>query len=92
MNINRISHAVASIEELTQWADSGETSIEVAYAIMELATDKSNAMIIWGAPTDEQYAAVIKKAWALADEDEDTIAWGSEALRRADKDSVLVEN
>lgn len=82
MNINRISHIMDSMDELEEWAGNGATSIEIAYAIVEIATDLSDVMMIWGAPNEEQLAAVTKKAWSLADVDEDVLYWGSETLSR----------
>lgn len=57
------------------YADRG-TDAEIIYAILELAKDKDDFQRIWEAPTEEEEASVVKRAWELADDDEDTLYWG----------------
>ena len=69
--------------------DGYQSSIEVLSAIEYIATDSFDAEDdttdshrIWASPTDDEMAQVAAIAWAAAHEDEDTLCWGSETLKR----------
>lgn len=66
--------------EIRSFADSRETSYEIAQALFDLFPE--NAARIWEEPTDTQRAAVVSAAWKLADSDEDCLTWGCEKFRR----------
>lgn len=67
--------------EIRDFADSRETSNEIAAALIELFPDMAEQ--VWDAPTEEQSAQVISRAWELADAEEDTLNWGCERIVRA---------
>lgn len=66
--------------EVKAFADSRETSYEIAQALFDLFPE--NAATVWAEPTDTQRAAVVSAAWKLADSDEDCLIWGCEKFRR----------
>ena len=66
------------------------TSPEILSAIHEIGTgdladgdsDGSDVYRIWSSPTVGEAAEIWRRAWATADEDEVTLRWGCETLRR----------
>lgn len=66
--------------DVKTFADSRETSYEIAQAIFDLFP--GNEAQIWEEPTDTQRAAVVSAAWKLADSDDDCLLWGCEKFRR----------
>lgn len=66
--------------EIRSFADSRETSYEIAQAIFDLFPGQEKS--IWEEPTDEQRNAVVSAAWGMADADEDSLVWGCEKLTR----------
>lgn len=69
-------------EHIQRFADSTNSSIEIAVAIYEIAQD-GDEVRMWEDPTAEELAEVTARAWELADDDEDVLHWGVEKLRRA---------
>jgi hypothetical protein len=69
-NRGRITAAARS------FADSRETSDEVAQAIFNRTSDDAEVQRIWAEPTPDELAAVMIEAWRLADPEEDTLFWG----------------
>ncbi|MFT9347670.1 MAG: hypothetical protein ABF562_03040 [Gluconobacter japonicus] len=67
--------------EIRNFADSRETSYEIAAALIELFPETAEQ--VWDAPTDDQSAQVISRAWELADAEEDALNWGAERIVRA---------
>lgn len=61
-----MTYAPAYIQE---FADTRETSIEIALAIFELAAD-GDEQRMWEAPSDEETNQVMARAWELADPDD----------------------
>lgn len=66
--------------EIRSFADSRETSYEIAQAIFDLFP--GNEKKIWEEPTDEQRESVVSAAWEMADADEDSLIWGCEKFSR----------
>lgn len=83
MNINAIANVFESMDEMGRWAESHETSREVAYAIATLAGNMDEMERIWQDPTGSETTAIVGLAWSLADEDEVHLNWGLERLDRA---------
>ena len=73
-------------DELNAWADSHLTSLPLAQAILEEATDLEDADEIWMADTDDETIARVKeRAWQLCDYDDPDckqLHWGVETLNR----------
>lgn len=68
-------------QAVEQWAESRQTSIEVAEAIHTLANGhRATANRIWEEPTDAEMAQVTTAAFAATDENE--LLWGVETIRR----------
>lgn len=63
------------------FASTRETSDEIALAIFEIAEDGDEARM-WESPTEAEVAAIMSRAWVLADEGTDTLHWGNETHRR----------
>lgn len=66
--------------EIRSFADSRETSYEIAQAIFDLFP--GNEESVWAEPTDVQRDAVVSAAWEMADADEDRLVWGCEKFSR----------
>jgi len=67
---------------IREFASKRETSIEIALAIFETA-DGGDEDRMWGEPTTEEQAAVLRRAWELVgDADEDVLNWGNERCER----------
>lgn len=64
-----------------EFASTRETSIEIALAIFEIATEGAESDV-WTAPTGEQAETVVARAWQLADADETDLHWGNEVFSR----------
>lgn len=66
-----------------EWAASRETSREIASAIEDMAAgDETKMQEIWENPSDDEMAEVARRAWGMADDDEDELNWGCEVIRR----------
>jgi hypothetical protein len=63
------------------FADSRETSDEIAQAIFNHTSSDTEAQRIWAEPTAAEEAAVMADAWRLADPEENTLFWGGERRR-----------
>ena len=66
---------------IQQFASTRKTSDEVALAILELAVEGDEDRM-WTAPTPAEITAVIPRAWELENDDQKTLNWGCEILRR----------
>jgi hypothetical protein len=70
-------------EEIARWADSHESSKEIARAILEIATDEEQAEDIWEQP---EYFGVVdqvsRRAFELAGGDAAELHWGISTLTR----------
>ena len=72
--------------------DGLETSPEIIAAIEEMApgcaacggdslSQADPAYVVWSDPTQEEYVSVVRRAWAAADKNEETLVWGDEITR-----------
>ncbi len=68
-------------QNIEQFASMRETSKEIALAIFELANEGDEDRM-WEDPTEEEIESVEKRAWKIADLDEDTLHWGCNKIRR----------
>lgn len=66
---------------IAEFASTRETSNEIAAAIFELAPEGDESRM-WAEPTAAESAAVITRAWNLADPETDCLYWGVETIRR----------
>ncbi|MCP1202224.1 YccJ family protein [Acetobacter oryzoeni] len=66
--------------EIRSFADSRETSYEIAQAIFDLFP--GNEENVWEEPSDAQRTAIVSAAWEMADADEDSLIWGCEKFSR----------
>ena len=66
--------------ELRQWADSHETSVEIAQAIHDIAGEFQSVEHVWQDPSDDERDVIIAKAWKLADSDETELHWGDNTI------------
>jgi hypothetical protein len=66
---------------IATFASCRECSDEIALAIFEIAEEGDEARM-WQDPTEAEQAAVIKRAWELAPE-EDVLHWGVERILRS---------
>lgn len=66
------------MENLNAWADSRNTSIEIAKAIFDLA--EANADEIWCAPTPAQVEKIRNRAFEHSDAT--VLYWGDETIHR----------
>ena len=73
--------------EISQWADSRETSTEIAIQIIAIARDNIHAGEIWDDPTSREEYVVMSRAWANTDEDE--LFWGAETLPRPSYSRII---
>ena len=70
-----------SNDDLWQWAESRETSFNIARAIDELADgDEAQMQAIWETPSDFQVDRVIELAFCWTDADE--LCWGEVRIER----------
>jgi hypothetical protein len=80
-------------EELEKWADSRQTSIEVAQAIDEIAPKQYHEGFmasIWQDPSFDETASITERAFELADKyasmlgrmGVDELHWGQETIQR----------
>ena len=76
MNINRISHCVEDFNALEQWAQTGNSSEEIAYAIFCISQNMEEANQIWSNPTPAQNQAVLRIAAEL--NPNAAFQWGTE--------------
>ena len=67
---------------IRQFASTRETSDEVALAIFEIALEGDEDRM-WTEPTPAEFTAVCARAWELENDDQKTLNWGCEILRRA---------
>jgi hypothetical protein len=74
-NRGRITAAARS------FADSRETSDEVAQAIFNRTSDDAEVQRIWVEPTPSEEKAILAEAWRLADPDEEMLFWGGRHRR-----------
>jgi len=79
-DVNDITHIVKDFDELKQWADSRETSVEIAYAIMKVAPSKQDAKRIWENGSDIECESVVEIARKYVAEDEEELYWGEETI------------
>lgn len=63
-----------SRSEIERWADLHSTSLPIARAIIETARDEHHAQAIWEG--DAATAAIMVRAWELADPEDDHMFWG----------------
>jgi hypothetical protein len=76
------------ITEFFLWCNNKETSYSVGRAIREIATNEAEANRIWDDPTDEERAAIEKRAWELNDDyllGEDPLHWGDTEIHRPEQ-------
>ena len=74
---------IKSREEMIKWADSRETSIEIAAVIFEYATSDEMAQKVWEQPTDFEMAVISMLAFDKAeDKENDTLSWGAEEITK----------
>lgn len=66
--------------EVRSFADTRETSYEIAQAIFDLFPGREES--VWAEPTYEQREAVVSAAWEIAATDENTLNWGCERFTR----------
>lgn len=66
--------------EIRAFADSRETSYEIAQAIFDLFPGQEEN--VWAEPTDVQRDDVVSMAWKMADADTDSLIWGCEKFSR----------
>ena len=67
---------------IREWAQSRETSDEVARAIFELSNDGQETQRLWESPSAEEQKRIIKRAWEIAEPDEGALYWGTEVYTR----------
>jgi hypothetical protein len=65
------------MNNIKTFASTRETDYVIALAIFEIAAEDDEARM-WESPTEEEAAAVIARAWELADADVDVLHWGNE--------------
>lgn len=67
-------------DEIRAFADSRETSYEIAQAIFDLFPGQEEN--VWAEPTDVQRDDVVAMAWEMADAETDSLIWGCEKFSR----------
>ena len=75
--------ARAYVPHNKQFSSMHETSSVVVEAIFELATEGDEERL-WLQPTIEEVEAVLARAWALADPDDEVLHWGVESYYKFD--------
>lgn len=66
-------------EEIKQWADSHETSDEIAAAIFRFANNDERREQLWQDPTPDDYNAIVSVASELGRKNEkDVLYWGKD--------------
>jgi len=79
MTSNEMKSAYQDIE---QWADSRNTSVEIVMAILDLSKTEEICNRIWEDPTSSEIEAIRERAFRLTEEDE--LYWGKfETLERS---------
>ena len=69
--------------DLREWADTHETSIEVAVAICEHAGGSETRMErLWDNPTETEAATIEGRAWSLDEDDQRELEWGETTIYR----------
>lgn len=66
--------------EIEKWADSRETSIEIAEIIIDYANTLEEAQRVWESPT--KFESQIIKMLAFDKTEDDELYWGCETLNR----------
>lgn len=69
-------------DKIVALAHAWQSSLEIAEAINDLA-DEGDELRMWREPAAAETAAVLARAWDLADPDETTLAWGATLFDRA---------
>lgn len=67
-------------DEIRAFADSRETSYEIAQAIFDLFPGQEEN--VWAEPTDVQRDDVVAMAWEMADAETDSLIWGCKKFSR----------
>ena len=80
LNINNVSTHYASLAELEQDAARRHTSVEVMYAIAEIADDTAALESIWENGTN--YARIVERAWEIVSDDTNVLYWGETSFSR----------
>ena len=70
-------------ERVAKFAAARNTSPVVAYAIFEMTTDADEEERVWGQPTHAEVRTVLRRAWQLADVDQEAIYWNACVFRRS---------
>jgi len=73
---------------IKHWADSHETSDEVAEAILWIAIDIIDAQRIWEDPTEQEFLAVWERATKNGRIDDDILWWGDTTLYSIHRDFI----
>lgn len=69
--------------DLVLWADSRETSLEIARAIHKLSSKGAGTMDdLWCNPTTYQLEEIVGLAWSYAPDDETHLYWGCYSIGR----------
>ena len=71
-----------TLTQAKDFANTRETSDEIAQAILEIATDEADAAEIWEEPSDEQKRIVVKRAFELAVDETASLYWGQTEITR----------
>ena len=71
-----------TLTQVKDFANTRETSNEIAQAILEVATDEGHAAEIREVPAPKEMEQVIARAWELADGETTSLYWGQEEITR----------
>ena len=80
LNINNVSTHYASLSELEHDAARKHTSVEILYAIAEMANDDEELTDLWENGTD--VVAIYDRALELANDDTEILFWGGNSFSR----------
>ena len=84
LKINDVSDdwddAEYEIKNIEQWAQSTNTSIEIAEAISEIASSSRTIQKIWDNPTNLEFRHVLIRADELANHETDEMTWGGSTI------------
>jgi hypothetical protein len=69
-------------DAVAKFAAARSTSPVIAYAIFEMTPDAVEEERVWGRPTHAEARTVLRRAWQLADPDQNAIYWNGCAYRR----------
>jgi hypothetical protein len=69
-------------EGLAKFAAVHNTSPVIAYAIFEMTADAVEEERVWGRPTQVEVRTVVRRAWQLAERDQEAIYWNGRAYTR----------